>query len=143
MVDMQARVQAGRPLSDGMIAAILKCKRHDEGRVHAEAAAIEPGMYRKGSAIFKVQRARESGNLYAKSLVRLGGRRLAEDGDVVRWEFQYSPGAIRGLSAEDRMTLTEAKHFGIEFGVCCVCGATLKDAASVQAGIGPVCAGRV
>lgn len=103
----------------------------------------EPGMYLDGETIYKVQAARESGNLYAKRLVRIGGNRLAENGEIVKHEFEYAPGAVRMLDASKRMTLEQAKALGIEYGFCVVCGAFLKDAASVAAGIGPVCAGRV
>ena len=103
----------------------------------------EVGMYNTGTDIYKVQAAKESGNLYAKRLVPIGGQRLSENDERVRWEFQYAAGAIRDLKPEQRMTLEAAKAFGIKFGVCCVCGAFLKDATSVANGIGPVCAGRL
>lgn len=105
---------------------------------------LEPGMYRtEAGDIFKVQRAKGSGNLYAKRLAMIGGNRLNEDDQVVHWEFQYAQGAIFSLKVEDRMTVDQAREFGIQYGVCCVCGITLKDAASVVRGIGPVCAKRV
>jgi hypothetical protein len=102
-----------------------------------------PGMYRVGERIFKVQRAKESGNLYAKELVAIGGRRLNEAGDAVGFEFQYAPGALALIAPADALTLEEARAFGIAHGVCAVCGAALKDAPSVAAGIGPVCAKRL
>lgn len=110
----------------------------------AQAPVSQPGMYRtEDGRMFKVQRARESGNLYAKELTRIGGRRLTEEGQVVGYEFQYAPGAIAQLREAHRMTLEQAKAWGIEFGCCCVCGAFLKDATSVALGIGPVCGKRV
>lgn len=90
-----------------------------------------------------MQAGKESGNLYAKALTRIGGKRLTRDDATVSWEFVYAPGAIHSLTAAQRMTLAEAKAFGIQYGVCCVCGAFLKDAKSVAAGIGPVCVKRV
>lgn len=103
---------------------------------------VEPGMYRLGEAIFKVQRSKTSQKLYALELTRIGGQRLAQDGSTVKWEFQYAPGAIVRLSATDKLSIEDAKKFGIETGVCCVCGAFLSDAKSVAAGIGPTCAKR-
>lgn len=88
----------------------------------------EEGMYRKGDAIFRIQRSLESGNLYAKRL------------DVVEMKFIYEAGAIKTLRSSDKMTLDEAKAFGVETGFCCVCARFLTDAKSVAAGIGPVCA---
>lgn len=102
-----------------------------------EAAFVE-GMWIIGSAddmanarIFKVQKAvHGSGNLYGKELVN--GR------------FEYFKGARRLLLAEGRrMTLEEAKAYGALYGTCCVCGRTLTNETSIEAGIDPVCAGRL
>jgi hypothetical protein len=100
----------------------------------APTAPIEVGMYRVNGDIFRVVKSRESGNLYAKRLNMLA------EGNA---QFVYSAGAIRTLTAEDRMTLAEAKAWGVEFGFCCVCAAMLTNPISVAAGIGPVCGGRV
>jgi hypothetical protein len=110
----------------------------------APVAPLEPGMYRAADGgIYKVQRSKTSGGLYAKQLVEIAGARLTEAEQVVNFEFQYAPGAVHTLTADDRMSLEQAKAFGIQYGVCCVCGATLKDAHSVAMGIGPVCAKNV
>lgn len=106
-------------------------------------ATLEPGMYRRDGIIYKVQRARQSGNLYAKVLVPIHGARLSEDGNVVHWQFEYAPGAMKTLRAADRLSLEEARAFGIQHGFCCVCAKRLDDADSVAAGIGPVCAKRM
>ena len=99
------------------------------------AADLEVGMYRKGGEIYRIHRSRESGRLYAKRLVLdLLAKREAS--------FVYDRGAIMLLTAEDRMSLSEAKAFGVETGICCVCGAFLTDPKSVAEGIGPVCAKR-
>jgi hypothetical protein len=113
------------------------------GEPMARSRVSEPGMYRNAAgALFKVQES-GTGNLYAKALTPIGGARLTETDAVVRWEFTYAPGAMRELCAEDRLPLDDARAFGIRYGVCCVCGRTLKDAASVAAGIGPVCVTKV
>jgi len=57
--------------------------------------------------------------------------------------FVYDPGAVRRLRPEHRMSLEEAKEFGALYGTCCVCGRTLTNEDSIEAGIGPVCAGKV
>lgn len=112
--------------------------------VATSTQVTEVGMYRNAAGdIFKVQRSRTSGGLYAKALTPIGGRRLTEEDEVVGFEFTYAGGAIRTLRASDRMSLEDAKAFGIRYGICCVCGITLKDATSVALGIGPVCGGRV
>ena len=98
----------------------------------------EAGMYRLGETVYKVQKAvHGSGHLYAKELV------LDEDAEGYRSaRFEYAQGAIRKLHAEDKMTLEQAKEFGHLYGVCCKCGATLTDENSIEAGIGPICAGK-
>lgn len=93
---------------------------------------LEIGMYRLSNGdIYRVQRSRESGRLYAKKL------------DWANNTFEFSSGAMRLITAADRMTLDEAKAWGVETGICCVCSAFLTDQKSVEAGIGPVCAKRV
>ena len=98
---------------------------------------LEPtpeGVHKFGGVIFKVQKAvHGSGRLYAKALV--------EDGNG-GWTFEYAPGAIKNLSAATRLTLEEAKRFGVLYGTCCVCGRTLTNEESIAAGIGPICAGK-
>jgi hypothetical protein len=94
----------------------------------------EAGMYKQGDRIFKVQKAvHGSGNLYAKELVQL------VPGEFI---FEYAKGMINRLSPADKMTLDEAKAFGALYGTCCVCGRTLTDENSIEAGIGPVCAAK-
>jgi hypothetical protein len=101
-------------------------------RVSFSVAELEVGMYRLDNGdIYRVQRSRESGRLYAKKL------------DWANNRFEFASGAMRLITADDRMSLADAKAWGVETGVCCVCGAFLTDARSVSAGIGPVCAGRV
>lgn len=99
------------------------------------------GMYTNGNGdIFKVQRSKSSGHLYAKRLVVIGGDRLVDaDESVVNFDFEYAPGAVRDLTDDQRMTREQAAAFGLRFGICCVCGKTLTDAESVKNGIGPVC----
>lgn len=96
------------------------------------AALVTPateGMYLKDGRIFKVQRAvHGSGHLYAKELV---------DGS-----FVYAGGMFRQLDSSHAMTLEQAKEYGALYGVCCACARTLTDEASIEAGIGPVCAKR-
>lgn len=80
-----------------------------------------------------IYRVRESkaGNLYALLL------------DPTTGDFEYARGAIRNLSAADRLTSDEAALLGQALGMCIVCGATLTDPESVARGIGPVCAKKV
>lgn len=124
-------------VASGMIDALLKEVKNQPKQAaprRPEAGEVTEGMYRKGGEIFKVQRAvHGSGQLYAKKLY--GDK---ESG----WSFEYAAGAIRGLTPDDKMTLTEAKEFGALYGTCCVCARTLTNEASIEAGIGPICASK-
>lgn len=131
-------------------------------RAKVEAAAeLEAGMYRKADGrIYKVQRAvHGSGKMTCKLLVverECPGHESTDGpiGNVVFCDgtcgngeaniyFEYQGLASRFVSADERMTLEEAKEFGAIYGVCCVCAATLTDEKSIAAGIGPVCGSRV
>jgi len=127
-------------------------------RKEVVAVTLEDGMYRMDGTIFKVQHAvHGSGHQYAKKLV---GHRYCEghestDGPIgnvtycngdcrpageTEWKFEMAPGMIRRLLPEHKMSLADAKKFGALYGTCCVCGRTLTDEVSIEAGIGPVCA---
>lgn len=102
------------------------------------AAEITEGMYRTPEGkIYKVQRGvHGSGYLYAKEL------KVDESVTPADVWFAYAAGMIRKLKIEWKMTLEEAKAFGALYGTCCVCGRTLTDEKSIEAGIGPVCASK-
>ena len=98
---------------------------------------LSVGMYRTpDGTIYRVQESRESGRLYAK---RMEWDMLMDD----KPRFEYDRGAVYRLTSADRMSLDDARAWGVETGVCCVCGAFLTDAKSVARGIGPVCEGKV
>jgi len=98
------------------------------------------GMFRTPAGdMFKVQKSKQSGYLYAKHLRACEGVRLNEVDERAQWDFVYAPGAINALNDAMALSVQEAKEFGIKYGVCCVCAARLKDAKSVRDGIGPVC----
>jgi hypothetical protein len=106
----------------------------------AAPVATEAGMYRKDGEIFRVKIS-EAGRAYATVLVGFNGARLRDcDATIVNFKFDYAPGAIYSLTAADKLSLADAKAFGIRTGTCCVCARKLVDAKSVLAGIGPVCA---
>lgn len=91
--------------------------------------APEPGFYLLGSEVYEVLLSR-AGRPYAKRLSEVTGR------------FTYEKGAIYHLQGAEPMTLAEAAAYGRRTGRCCVCGRTLTNETSVQAGIGPVCSRR-
>ena len=97
----------------------------------ATVEALEVGMYVRDGEIYRVQKSRETGNLYAKHL------------DSETLKFAYAPGIVKTLTPADKMSLEVAKAWGLQTGTCCVCARTLTDPESVEQGIGPVCAGRL
>lgn len=116
-------------------------------RIRARLAEIAPktpkveltdGMYRTADGkIYKLQWNREKTNLYGKILETTKD----EDGTVYA-SFEYAPGVTRRLTLDDKMTLEEAKEYGVLYGTCCVCARTLTNEASIEAGIGPICASK-
>lgn len=115
-----------------------------------EEVSIE-GMHRLDGKIYKVQVAvHGSGRPYAKVLVTdlvgtCGGCEKCDGEDrcpVYESRFDYAAGVVRRLSLETRLSLDEAKEYGAVYGVCCVCSRTLTKESSIEAGIGPVCAGK-
>lgn len=144
-----ARRQAEEPvfLPQAQADEYAAIKAEDEAAAHVPLHPVtEAGMYRQDGVIYKVQKAvHGSGHLYAKRLVLSGYATDDNGGPTVGTtaHFEYAAGMIRKLYAEDRMTLEQAKEFGALYGTCCVCGRTLTNETSIEAGIGPVCGNRI
>jgi hypothetical protein len=94
-----------------------------------EDAVTEAGIYQVGDDVYKVQKSRQSGRLYAQKLV---------DG---RFDYDAGWGAMRFLRASHRMTTEQAAAFGQRFGMC-VNGHPLSDRTSRYFGYGESCANR-
>lgn len=90
------------------------------------AEGLAEGLYQTDLGIYRVELS-EQGRLYARHLNPAGG-------------WTYERGAVYRLTPSQRMTLAEAREFGVKYGVCCVCGRLLSDSESVANGIGPICA---
>ena len=93
----------------------------------------ETGVYEHGGEAYRVVVSKSTGNLYAKKLVNIGPK----------WKFTYAPGAMAFLKASNRMSEHAAAQFGKRTGSCVVCGRTLTNASSIEAGIGPICRSKV
>jgi len=93
--------------------------------VHADGAAVTEGYYWVNGLVYKVQKS-QAGRLYTKVFSEHG--------------YTYAPGGLRLVATADRLTLDQAAELGVKTGRCVICGKTLTDPASVEAGIGPVCA---
>jgi hypothetical protein len=89
---------------------------------------LDEGMYRMNDEIFKVYRT-QAGHLATKQLIE--------------GCFEYTGRKpLHSLTAEHRMTLVEAQEYGRITGICCNCGRKLTNEESIEAGIGPICAGK-
>lgn len=105
--------------------AIPRAKRSAPVRV------TEDGFYADDDGtVWKVQES-EAGHLYASRLVPHS-----------HGEWIYERGAIAKLRPEHKLDLERAKQFGALYGFCCACGRTLRNPASIEAGIGPICASK-
>lgn len=85
----------------------------------------EEGIYLKGETYCKVVRS-DAGRLYAKAWV---------DG-----VWDYSPGAIRLLFADEKVSAVQAAQFGALTGRCVFCTKRLTDERSIEVGYGAICA---
>jgi len=94
-----------------------------------ETDDIPEGLHYIGQSVYRIRKSKSSGRLYAELL------------DAHAREFQYvGRKPLTNASAETLMTLEQAKVFGKAFGFCVRCCALLEDPASVELGVGPVCA---
>jgi hypothetical protein len=90
--------------------------------------------------IVKIKSNKAGTGRYASVWVEIGGHRLTETGEYVNGEWEYAPALRSFCKPESRMTIEQAKAFGVLYGKCAKCGRHLSDAKSVERGIGPVCA---
>lgn len=97
-------------------------------KVTTTSKTIEPGFYKVGDKVYKVQTSPNSGYNFAKVLTAHG--------------FEYAKGAIKTITPADKLTLADAKEYGKVHGSCIICQRTLTDEGSIEAGIGPICAGK-
>jgi hypothetical protein len=89
-----------------------------------------PGFYLLDGEVYRVKESQENaGRFYAM--------RMVLEGNKGTWT--YSRGVIQNLTPETRITVEQAAELGRRFGCCMICGRTLTDAKSVDAGIGPIC----
>jgi hypothetical protein len=115
--------------SNAISALLNQPRKPQPALAHDDGNAVGEGYYFLLDEVYKVVKAKSSGNLYAKKFGRAG--------------YEYAPGAMRVLAGAARLTLEQAAELGRATGICVVCGRLLTNPESVQAGIGPICAGRL
>jgi len=123
---------------------IFKIAQEDKPEVDDSLTPItEIGAFEFGGECFIVKRTKDGERLYAMKVVEHTADRINEADGVVQIELEYQRGAMAFLREEHRLDEARAKELSIRYGKCIVCGRKLKAAKSVEAGIGPVCMGRV
>lgn len=113
-----------------------RTRSHSPQNGEPKASDPDPGMYRgEDGTIYRVYLGQKSGYMLVKQLV---------GNDTTGYEYSYLGRAAYRLPADAKpLPLEEAKAFGRMTGTCCVCARRLDNPESVDAGIGPVCAGRM
>lgn len=135
LTSVLAQFDRNGQLSDNQLSAVER-NMNRPARVVQANPVCELGMYRDADGVmFRVKRSRDGGNLYAM--------RFVPEAAVKSERFVYERGGVFRLNADMRMTVAQAQLVGVQFGICCVCGAELTATESVANGIGPVCARRV
>jgi Family of unknown function (DUF6011) len=135
---LELRRERGLASGFDRYAAMELIDRLKEAPLDLDGSPIQPGAYQHNGEVLIVQLNRDKTRLYTKRLVEIGGRRLNANDEVVKIDFEYAPGMLSRLRPAERMTWEEAKPFIIRYGMC-LFGHPLKDAKSVELGIGPVC----
>jgi hypothetical protein len=97
----------------------------------------EAGVYRgDGGCYYRVQIGQDSGQPYAMKLV------IDDTTHRHRWDYDTGRGALAHLHPADRLTLKQAREFGLTTGFCGECGLALEDPVSQRIGLGTTCGPR-
>lgn len=112
------------------IDGLFKCPK-----VGTPGKIADEGYYLMDGTVYRVRKAKTTGNHYAVQLVIT----TTVDGKK-KGTWEYVKGVVYKLGEIAPMTVEEAAAKGHLDGVCVVCGRALTEPKSVQAGIGPVCA---
>lgn len=115
------------------------------GTAAAPAVKLEDGVYKRptGEIVRVYHTIHGSNQQVGKLLVVTPTGDVDEDGEpVFTASFEYGgKSALRGLTADMRMTEAEAKEFGRMYHLCCRCSTPLTRDESNHVGYGQTCAG--
>ena len=138
-VETTAMNMASRPLPGSRIDGTF--------RPAARLTVEDKGVYvMPDGQIVRMQANREGTAVYPKLWTVISGIRLTEADTREHGEFRYiedwqeRKATSQRVSAEGRkMSLEEALAFAVRYGQCARCSRHLKDATSVERGLGPIC----
>lgn len=97
------------------------------------AKVTEDGIYFSNDRYFKVVWNQARTSLWAKVW-------SPSDDRIDKGSWEYKPGAIRDLFADEKVTAMQAAGFGLLYGQCVFCSRVLTDERSIAVGYGPSCA---
>lgn len=104
---------------------------------------VGPGVYNYEGIMYAVKESKQNPGRHYAYQIRLVGN---------KFKHEYAKGVIFKLTEEMRVSAeavvalnisTIHEHNGKRVGSCCVCGRMLTKKSSIDAGIGPICGGRV
>jgi hypothetical protein len=130
--------------ASALIACLKALPMRDTPARADRAAKAEPGYYSLDGDFYVIVTNKAGTSTYAKKMVVTAERFDMQHGRTrakARWE--YAPGIGARLAAAAPLTLEEAAAFGHLHGICAICCKQLTVPASVERGIGPICAARV
>lgn len=152
-IDYAKSLLAGRvhsvteiPESSGEVSKLidwLKRQPTKPALVVPAAEQLTAGIYLAPNGdIIKVKLNKAKTNVYAQVMVAAsGGARINLHDEIVpKFDFVYVAGLIRHITPAMKLTLEDAKAFYTKTGRCLNCKKELKVAASIEKGLGPVCA---
>jgi hypothetical protein len=111
-----------------LLKSIINAEKEDAKRITPSVKPISEGAYWHEGRIVRVQKARQTGNLYATIQVEPNVD-----------EFEYVRGLINKVNPDNMLTHEEMKAFAAEFHQCGDCGRRLTNKESIAYGIGPIC----
>jgi len=101
-------------------------------RMTRPETTVPEGLHHTDGQIYRVKRSAASGNLYTTALNPKTGK----------WDYTGRK-PLAHLDEGTTLTVEAARAWGVNYGICCVCGRTLTDPTSVNRGIGPICETRL
>jgi hypothetical protein len=111
--------------------------------VKAEVVELEDGIYKNSADEFVKVYHTQKGHQVGKVAQIEQDHHDETAGTVWQVEWIYvGKSALKGLKPEHKLTLEQAREFGMIYGSCVVCARTLTDELSIALGIGPVCGKR-
>lgn len=96
----------------------------------ADGGLEEGKIYLFEEEMYRLRRSKSTGHLYAMQISTSKNKKEI-----------YAPGIASQINPDNKVDIEELKKLGKETDICVLCGRQLTNPASIEAGIGPICAG--